>query len=445
MKRLPFFLLVLAAYEVGFSQIVKEFTIEKKYLNFPISKTESRQLVKFVEGVDTLTYSVIRIADGKPDYWVFKDVSDLKGKTLKLVLSKEVSGIDLINQSDRFAGEDSLYSESNRPQFHFSTRRGWINDPNGLVYFNGEYHLFYQHNPYEADWENMHWGHAVSKDLLHWDELNDALYPDSLGTIFSGSAVIDKDNTAGWGKNTMVALYTTAGKRMQQNVAYSVNGGRSFTKYNGNPILGPDRDPKVFWYAPSKTWVMVLYNENYIAIYNSNNLKHWEYKSKIKGFFECPELFELAVDGNPSNKRWVMYGASGTYMIGSFDGSDFKPLSGKYFYTWGAQYAAQTFNNTPDNKRVQMGWGRIEQRGMPFNHIMLFPNEISLRTTREGIRLFCEPIPDIKKLHAKEYSWKNISVKDLNSALQSINTSQIHIKMDIEIDKGLAAEVFYLL
>lgn len=443
MKKLFQFSILLTVFQPGFAQIVREFKIEKNYLNFPVSKKENRQMVKFVEGGDTLTYSVIRIAEAVTDYWVFKDVSDLKGKTLKLVFSKEVKGIDLINQSDRFAGEDSLYSESNRPQFHFSTRRGWINDPNGLVYHNGEYHLFYQHNPYEAEWENMHWGHAVSKDLLHWKELNDALCPDSLGTIFSGSAVIDKNNSAGWGKDALVALYTTAGKKMQQNVAYSLNGGRSFTKYNGNPILGPDRDPKVFWYAPAKTWVMVLYNENYIAVYNSKDLKHWEYKSKNKGFFECPELFELSVDGNPKNKKWVMYGASGTYMIGSFDGSRFKPESGKYYYTWGAQYAAQTFNNTPDARRIQMGWGRIEQTGMPFNHIMLFPNELSLRTTREGVRLFCEPISQISSLHGKTYSWKNITVTDLNTALQKINSSQVHLRMDIEIDKGLSAELFY--
>jgi len=228
-------------------------------------------MLKFVADKDTLTYSVASIANGTPDYWVFKDVSDLKGKILKLVYTKQVEGIDKIYQSDNFAGEDSVYKERNRPQFHFTTRRGWVNDPNGLIYSNGEYHLFYQHNPYEINWQNMHWGHAVSKDLLHWVELNDALYPDSLGTIFSGSAVIDENNTAGWGKNALVAFYTTAGEKMQQNIAYSNDNGRSFNKFNGNPILGPDRDPKVFWHAPSQTWVMVLYNENHIAIYNAKD------------------------------------------------------------------------------------------------------------------------------------------------------------------------------
>ena len=443
MKKSLLLIAIIALSQSSFAQIIKEFKIEKQYLNFPISKSIKRQKVKFVESADTLTYAVISIADKAPDYWVFKDVSNLKGKTLKLVLSKQVSGIDQIYQSDTFAGQDSLYKEVNRPQFHFTTRRGWVNDPNGLVYQNGEYHLFYQHNPFEINWQNMHWGHAVSKDLLHWNELNDALYPDTLGTMFSGSAVVDKNNTAGWGNNALVAFYTTAGNKMQQNVAYSNDNGRSFTKFIGNPILGPDRDPKVFWYAPTKTWVMALYNENYVAIYNSKDLKKWDLKSKTKGFYECPELFELLVDGNANNKKWVMYAASGTYMIGSFDGANFKPEAGKYFYTWGTQYAAQTYNNTPDGKRIQIGWGRIDQVGMPFNQMMLFPNELSLRTTREGVRLFCEPINQVTQLHDKKYNWNNVTPDVLNTALKNIKSDVLHITMDIEIDKGLGAEVFY--
>lgn len=444
MKKILLLIPVLVFCQLCLGQlIVKEFKIDQQYLNIPISKNDKRQKIYFVAEGDTLTYSVMRIGNNPPDYWVFKDVSALKGKTLQLVIPEKVSGIDKIYLSNNFAGEDSLYKEKNRPQFHFSTRRGWINDPNGLVYNNGEYHLFYQHNPYETDWENMHWGHAVSKDLLHWKELNDALYPDTLGTIFSGSAVVDENNTAGWGKNTLVAFYTTAGKKMQQNVAFSKDNGRSFTKFSGNPILGPDRDPKVFWHSPTQTWVMALYNENHVAIYNSKNLKQWKLKSKTKGFYECPELFELPVDGNEKNKKWVMLAASGTYMIGSFDGAQFKPEAGKYFYSWGAQYAAQTYNNTPDGKRIQIGWGRITQEGMPFNQLMLFPNELSLRTTREGIRLFCEPIKQLSQLHEKKYSFKDVSSEQLNSSLKTIQPELLHMTMDIEIDKGLGLEIHY--
>jgi len=444
MKKILLFIPVLVFYQLGLGQlVVKEFKIDQQYLNIPISKNEKRQKLYFVADGDTLTYSVMRIGNAAPDYWVFKDVSALKGKMLQLVIPEKVSGLDNIYQSNQIAGEDSLYREKNRPQFHFSTRRGWINDPNGLVYNNGEYHLFYQHNPYEADWENMHWGHAVSKDLLHWEELNDALYPDTLGTIFSGSAVIDEKNTAGWGKSTLVAFYTTAGKKMQQNVAFSKDNGRTFTKFKGNPILGPDRDPKVFWYSPTQTWVMALYNENYVAIYNSKDLKQWELKSKTKGFYECPELFELPVDGNEKNKKWVMVAASGTYMIGSFDGAQFRAEAGKYFYSWGAQYAAQTYNNAPDGKRIQIGWGRITQEGMPFNQLMLFPNELSLRTTREGIRLFCEPIKQLSQLQEKKYTYKDVSTEQLNNALKNIHADLLHMTMDIEIDRGLGLEIHY--
>lgn len=422
---------------------VKEFNIESHYLNIPVSMEQERQMVKFVEGADTVTYSVIRISDGEPDYWVFKDVSAWKGKTLKMVFSRHVKGLDKIYQSDRFAGQDSLYREINRPQFHFTTRRGWINDPNGLVYHNGEYHLFYQHNPYETQWENMHWGHAVSTDLLHWTELNTALYPDTLGTMFSGSAVIDHNNSAGWGKDAMVAFYTAAGRKMTQNVAWSLDNGRTLTKYDGNPILGPDRDPKVFWYEPAKVWVMVLYDDNFLVIYNSKDLKSWEYKSRNKGFYECPELFELAVDGDQNNRKWVMYGASGTYMTGDFNGEVFTPDAGKYFYSWGSQYAAQTFNNTPDGRRIQIGWGRIEQRGMPFNQMMLFPAELTLRTTREGVRLFCEPVREIGKLHGRKHSWTDLSGAEANEKLHAVNGDLLHLKMDIGIVGWWTFEVLY--
>lgn len=435
-------LIFLNVFSYG-QEITKEFKIEKQYLNFPVDMKQDRQKVHFLLKHDTLTYSVIRIAENEPDYWVFKDVSEYKGEKITLTFTHKVKGLEKIYQSDKFAGEDSLYQEINRPQFHFSSRRGWNNDPNGLVYFDGEYHLFYQHNPYEIHWENMHWGHAVSKDLLHWKELNDALYPDKLGTMFSGSAVIDKNNTAGWGKNAMIAAYTAAGKEQTQCIAYSADKGRTFTKYEGNPVLGGTRDPKVFWHEPTQKWVMALYKGNALAIFNSINLRDWEYKSETKGFYECPELFELAVDGDVNNKKWVAYGASGTYMIGNFDGNEFKPEFGKYFYSWGSQYAAQTFNNTPDERRIQIGWGRVTHPGMPFNQMMLFPCELTLRTTSEGIRMFCEPISEIEMIHKKEYHWKNLNQEEANNKLKDINCDLIHAKMDIEIVQGFGLEILY--
>ncbi|MEI6048004.1 MAG: 2,6-beta-D-fructofuranosidase [Bacteroidota bacterium] len=416
-------------------------TVSKKYLNLPVSHLENREKMSFEVDGKPLREFVIRLAPAKPDYWVFHDVTAYIGKTVKISYTGNPNGLKNIYQDDKIAGQDSLYKEFNRPQVHFTSRRGWNNDPNGLVYYEGEYHLFYQHNPYEIQWENMHWGHAVSKDLLHWEELGIALFPDTLGTMFSGSAVIDKNNTAGWGENAMIAFYTAAGKRMTQNVAYSTDRGRSFTKYEGNPLLGADRDPKVFWYEPSQNWVMVLYDDNFNAIYNSKDLKKWELKSKTSGFYECPELFELSVDGDINNKKWVMYGGSGTYMIGSFNGEKFSPENGKYFYSWGSQYAAQTYNNTPDGKRIQIGWGRIEHPGMPFNQMMLFPDELTLRTTPEGVRLYCEPIKEIENLHDKTYVWKDITSDEVNEKLKTVKGNILHAKMDVEIIHGLGLEV----
>jgi fructan beta-fructosidase len=431
--------------KTGRSSISDEISlaITKKYLNLPVSNTAERAKISFRTGGRPDLNMVMRLAQGKPDYWVFLDMEDYRGKILKIKYEGNPAGLHSVYQDDTINGQDSLYRESNRPQIHFTTRRGWNNDPNGLVWFDGKYHLFYQHNPLERNWENMSWGHAVSNDLVHWKELSDALLPDSLGTIFSGSAVIDKENTSGWGKNTMVLFYTSAGKKMKQCIAYSTDSGKTFTKYAGNPVIGPDRDPRVFWYAPGKHWVLVLYNENYNMIYNSTDLKNWEFKSKVDGFYECPELFELPVDGKAGNSKWVMYGASGTYMTGTFDGMKFTPEHGKYFYTWGCQYAAQTYNNTPDGRRIQIGWGRVDQKNMPFNQMMLFPCELTLRTTPDGIRLFCEPVREIEKLHRNNMTFKEISGTDVNEKIKEIRSGLLHITADIEVTKGLGFEILF--
>ncbi|MDP4224050.1 MAG: glycoside hydrolase family 32 protein [Bacteroidota bacterium] len=424
--------------------IVKELTIEKQYLNFPVDMQQERQLVRFIPDKDSATYSVIRISDGKADYWVFKDVSGWMGQKLKLIFSRQANGIEMIYQSDKVAGQDSLYKEKNRPLFHFSSRRGWNNDPNGLVYCEGEYHLFYQHNPYETQWENMHWGHAVSKDLIHWTELNDALYPDHLGTMFSGSAVIDKNNTSGFGKNALIAIYTADNKGKEaQCLAFSTDKGRTFTKYAGNPVAGETRDPKVIWFQPNQEWVMVLYKTGGISFLTSKDLKAWKEQSHINGFFECPELFELPVDGKPDKTLWVVYGGSGTYMLGDFDGRIFTPHYGKYRNTYGANYAAQTYNNTPDGRRIQIAWGRIEQPGMPFNQMMLFPTVLTLRTTNEGIRMFSEPIDAINELHEKEYDLSGLDIKEVNEKLSQIGSDLLHITGRFESLNGSKISISY--
>ncbi len=428
--------------------------ITKQYLNLPVSHRQDRKTMSFeAEGAEGRNF-VIRLTADTPDYWVFSDVSAYKGKTLKISFPGENTGLSKIYQADTIEGQDAIYKEKNRPQIHFTTRRGWINDPNGLIYYEGEYHLFYQHNPYERDWENMHWGHAVSKDLIHWEELPEALYPDKNGTAFSGSAVIDYENTSGFGskqKPAMVAFYTGASPEKQvQCVAYSLDKGRTWTKYEGNPVIDSKakwnsqdtRDPKVFWYEPGKHWVMVLNERDGHSIYNSKNLKEWTYQSHTTGFWECPELFELAVDGNANNKKWVMYGASGTYMIGKFDGKKFTPEHGKYYYVTGTAYAAQTFNNMPktDGRRIAIAWGRVSHPEMPFNGMMLTPTEMTLKTTKDGVRMFSAPVKELDQLQGKEQTWTNLKADEANKVLHEFSDADaLRIKTTIKLSHATDA------
>ncbi|GEM69389.1 2,6-beta-D-fructofuranosidase [Sphingobacterium mizutaii NBRC 14946 = DSM 11724] len=441
---------------LSFGLFASEITlkINKKYLNFPISNKQDRKKMEFMPNGQEAWSVVVRLAPDNADYWVFYDVSHLKGKNLKITYEGDEKALKQIYQADEIKGQESLYQEQNRPQFHFSTKRGWINDPNGLVYYDGEYHLFYQHNPMEREWENMHWGHAVSQDLIHWKELPTALYPDKLGTMFSGSAIIDYQNTAGYNKGNepaMIAFYTAASAdRQVQCMAYSLDKGRTWTKYDKNPLIDSKekwnsqdtRDPKVFWFEPAKHWVMVLNERDGHSIYNSNNLKDWTYKSHVSGFWECPELFELPIDGDANNKKWVMYGATGTYMIGSFDGKKFTPEAGKYFYSAGHLYAAQTYSNIPeaDGRRIQIGWGRIPQGDMPFNGMMMLPTELTLRATKDGPRLFSVPIKETEKLFTKVDSWKNLTAAKANELLhQYSDKDKLRIKTKIKLSHATEA------
>ncbi len=428
--------------------------ITKQYLNFPVSHRTDRARMTFTaKGTDDLSV-VIRLAPGDADYWVFKDMTAYRGKTVTITYEGNADGLSKIYESDQPAGQEEMYREKNRPQFHFTTRRGWINDPNGLIFYDGEYHLFYQHNPYEREWENMHWGHAVSRDLVHWEELNDALYPDELGTMFSGSAVIDYENTSGFGskKNpAMVVAYTaSSANRQVQCIAYSLDRGRTFTKYEKNPVVDSKekwnsvdtRDPRLFWYAPGRHWVMVLNERDGHSIYTSADLKEWTYQSHVTGFWECPELIELPVDGDKTHTKWVMYGASGTYMIGSFDGKRFTPEGGKYCYTTGSIYAAQTINNIPasDGRRIQIGWGRISHPDMPFNGMMLLPTELTLQTTKEGIRLVNRPVKEVETLCHPVKAWQNLTSDEANSQLKEFySADRLRIRTTFKLSHATSA------
>lgn len=428
-------------------------TITKRYLNLPVAQTQDRGTMQLTMPDGDRSFK-IRLAAGKPDYWVFCDMAGAMGKTITIRYDGKADGLETIYQDDRFAGQDSLYTEKNRPQYHFTTRRGWINDPNGMIFYDGEYHLFYQHNPFEREWENMSWGHAVSKDMIHWQELQTALLPDRMGTMFSGSTVIDYDNTAGFNKGNvpaMIALYTVDNPEKEiQCLAYSLDKGRTWTKYDQNPVIDSKakwnskdtRDPRVFWYAPGKHWVMVLNERDGHSIYTSKNLKQWQYESHTTGFWECPDLFELPVDGDKRKTKWVMYGASATYMIGSFDGKKFTPESGKHAYTNGTIYAAQTFTNMPgsDPRRIQIGWGRVQQPGMPFNGMMLLPTELQLRTTKSGPRLVSVPVREVEQLFSPAGQWAALSEAEANEKLKSVGSlDQFRLRTTLKLSHATSA------
>lgn len=426
--------------------------IKNKYLNIPVShRVDRKRMTVTAKGVDTLSV-VVRLADKEPEYWVFKDMSAYKGKTVTLSYEGSEESLQQIYQADTIMGEHQMYRERNRPRYHFTTRRGWVNDPNGLIYHDGEYHLFYQHNPYEREWENMHWGHAVSKDLLHWTELNDALYPDALGTMFSGSAVYDKDNTSGFGSKSnppMVFAYTCDGHHQTQALAYSLDKGRTLRKYKGNPIIDSfekwksrdTRDPRLFWYEPDRQWVMVLNERDGHSIYTSKTMRDWMFQSHVRGFWECPDLFPLPVDGDSSRQMWVMYGASSTYMLGTFDGKTFIPQSGKYRYTAGRIYAAQTVTDAPDGRRIQIGWGRVGHPDMPFNGMMLLPTELTLRTTRDGVRLASKPVAEVKNLLHRQYASSGmLSAREANDALaRYAKEDALHISTKLHLSYSTSA------
>ena len=328
---------------------------------------------------------------------------------------------------------DDYYDELYRPQFHFTPEKNWHNDPNGLIYYDGEYHLFYQYNPHGNEWGYMHWGHAVSTDLVHWEHLPIALYPDENSedkercTAFSGSAIVDENNLLGkqqGEEKTLVAFYTS--QHCGQRIAYSTDKGRTWEKYEGNPIIDYDetddaRDPKVFWHKPSEKYVMVLYRKTSedekskgVSVYTSENLVDWDWKSHVYGFYECPDLVPIKVKNRPEETKWVLFDGDGSYIIGNFDGEEFSPETPKMKSDFGKNYyATQTWNNIPDEdgRVIQIAWMKGgEFPGMPFNGQMTFPVKLEILKLSTGYKLTRQPVEEISLLHGKDYSWENENV-----------------------------------
>ena len=348
-------------------------------------------------------------------------------------LSTALLSITVLISLPKDKANKEIYKEDYRPQYHFTPEKNWMNDPNGLVYYDGEYHLFYQHNPKGNEWGYMHWGHAISTDLVHWENYPIALYPDNNSedkvecTAYSGSAIVDEKNLLGKQQGdtkTLVAFYTS--QHCGQRIAYSTDKGRNWEKYENNPIIAMDakddaRDPKVIWHEPSQKWVMTLYrkstdsdNSKGVSFYTSDNLVNWEWKSHIHGFYECPDLVKFKVENRPNETVWVLFDGDGSYLLGNFDGEAFTPISGKMKSDWGKNYyATQTWSNIPasDGRTIQIAWMRGgEYPDMPFNGQMTFPSELSVRHFPSGYKLIRKPIREIETIQKKilEIEDKNV-------------------------------------
>lgn len=358
----------------------------KKFLLLPVQDDAPEGKVNIVVNNEgQLAQSMnIRLARERVDSYVPLDLSayvnqkvsiDIAGMPSSSLCWKE------LKMSDSF---DMTNKEKFRPVYHHTPAYGWMNDPNGMFYKDGVYHLYFQWNPYGSVWANMHWGHSTSTDLMHWNFEGSAIVPDAWGAIFSGSCVVDHNNTAGFGKDAVIAFYTSAkaspwGDVQSQSMAYSLDNGKTFVKYEGNPILTSSekdfRDPKVFWYAPGKHWVMMLAVGQHMEIYSSVNLKEWKKESEFGamqgahgGVWECPDLVEIPVEGT-REKKWVLIcnlnpggpfgGSAAQYFVGSFDGKKFvneSPTQTKWM-DWGKDnYATVTWNNAPDGRCIALGW-----------------------------------------------------------------------------------------
>jgi fructan beta-fructosidase len=367
----------------------------------------------------------------------------------------------------------NYYDETYRPQYHYTPPANWMNDPNGMVYYAGEYHLFYQYYPDGEVWGPMHWGHAISTDLVNWTTLPIALYPDSQGDIFSGSAVIDWNNTAGFGVEAMVAIFTHNGASQQQSIAYSTDKGRTWTKYAGNPVIpNPGianfRDPKVSWHAASNKWVMTLAADDRVKIYTSPNLKNWSFASDFGvnqgshgGVWECPDLFPLAVDGNPANVKWVMEvslgnggvaGGSGMqYFIGDFNGTTFtnnNPAGTILWNDFGPDYyAAVSWSDIPstDGRRIWLGWMNnwnyaTAIPASTWRSSMSMPRELNLKTYPEGIRLQQVPVNQLQSLRGTVSFWGATTISPGSNILSAKSGDSFEVVAEFQVNTTTATE-----
>ncbi len=460
-------------------QNIVSLDVTEDYLLLPIQDDAPEGKICVVKDNEQKgTLMNVRLARERVDSYVPFALSAYKGQHISI----EIQGVPetaLCWKELKLSGSfDMANKESFRPVYHHTPAYGWMNDPNGMFYKDGVYHLYFQYNPYGAVWGNMHWGHSTSTDLMHWKFEGCAIVPDAWGAIFSGSCVVDHENTAGFGKEAVVAFYTSAkstpwGDIQMQSMAYSLDNGKTFTKYEGNPILTSSekdfRDPKVFWYAPGKHWVMILAVGQHMEIYSSVNLKEWKKESEFGamqgahgGVWECPDLVEIPVEGT-REKKWVLIcnlnpggpfgGSAAQYFVGSFDGKKFvneSPTQTKWM-DWGKDnYATVTWNNAPDGRCIALGWMSNWQyaNNVPtrqYRSANTLARDLTLY--REGQELYLKSTPsvEVKKARGKKVSIPSFKVSEKHEMVNLFEEKQGAYEVEIVIQNAGASKIAFCL
>lgn len=449
-----------------------------KYLLLPVEEEKDEAKVLLDTGSPLDTWMDVRLARDKVDYYVPFALGTSVPATVR-ILHLDNNALALKEGALRLADEwEATNTDFYRPAYHFTPAYGWMNDPNGMFYKDGVYHLCFQYNPYGSKWGNMHWGHAVSTDLLHWKEVAPALARDTMGHIFSGSSVVDKDNTAGYGKGAIIAFYTSASEAngQVQCMAYSTDDGYTFTKYEHNPVLRPFdglkdfRDPKVFWYEPAGKWYMIVSADKEMRFYSSPNLKEWTYVSAFgKGYgaqpnqFECPDFLRMPVDGDPNKMKYVMivninpgclFGGSATeYFVGEFDGQRFvcdtPPEVAKFLDYGKDHYATVCFSNT-DNRTLGIAWMSNWQYAnitpiRQYRGANTLPREYSLFTKDGSIYMASNVAPEAKALRQETRQLAPMNVREAVTVKDLLPAADGKLELEMDITPGKAARTGFVL
>ena len=411
--------------------------INQKYLIFPVNTLSTyKKMVISCDGCQSYALN-IRLDNLSPNFYAYVDVSRYMGRTVFVSVEPEM---EISFKKSNEIDIPSLYKEAYRPQVHFTAKNGWINDPNGLIYIDGKYHMFYQHNPCENKWNNMHWGHAVSSDMLHWEETDIALFPDETGAMFSGSAIVDEKNLLGIQESDTptVLLYYTATSPFSQYAAYSTDSLKTVKKYSDSPVIphivGSNRDPKVVFCEEWDAYAMVLYLEQDIyGIFKSDNLLSWELVQKLSlpSDNECPDLFPIFADNG--NRKWVFIGAHDRYLIGDMKKDGFYPVQDAQSLHYGkSAYAGQTFSGMPNGRVVRIDWDRWHIPTPNISGQMSFPSELMLKEI-DGVYYICAlPIKEIEGIYDKSEFIEDFAVCANLPARIPLAQAPYIIKMNIE-------------